>query len=124
MAAKAGNRWIAIKAGTREYQDLAAEDTIQALPASLLPTVSDHVTMTTAALAGRKVYVLTWTATGDNGTRITARLALDAANHALPITETTTASGYRQSATLSAWNQPFTVKPPPSPIPYDQIAGQ
>jgi hypothetical protein len=108
-AARANGHWIAIKAGTREYQDLTAEDTISALPASLLPTQTDKARLTTGTLAGRKVYILTWTATGDNGTKITARLTLDATAHALPITETTTANGYTQTATLTAWNKPFTV---------------
>ncbi|HET7016882.1 MAG TPA: hypothetical protein VFI65_23365, partial [Streptosporangiaceae bacterium] len=114
-ASKAGSGWIAFRAGTREYQDLAAEDTISALPASLLPTQSDGPRLTTATLAGRKVYILTWTATGDNATKITAQLTLDAASHALPLTETTTANGYTQTVTLTAWNRPLTVRPPRSP---------
>jgi hypothetical protein len=125
-ATKADGRWIAIKKGVREYQDLAAEDTIQALPAAILPTQAeaDTAAMTTSTTAGRKVYVLTWTATGDNGTKITAQLTLDATSHALPITETTTANGYRQTVTLTDWNDPITVRPPASSVPYSRILRQ
>ena len=62
-AARVRSRWVEIKSGSAEYQDLAAEDTMAALPASLLPAASNSVRMRTGSVSGQQVYVLTWKAT-------------------------------------------------------------
>ncbi len=46
-AARVRSRWVEIRSGSAEYQDLAAEDTMAALPASLLPSASNSVQMRT-----------------------------------------------------------------------------
>jgi len=62
-ARKIQSRWVDIRAGTDEYKDLATEDTISSLPASLLPPTSGAVQLHSATKAGKKVYVLDWQTT-------------------------------------------------------------
>jgi hypothetical protein len=121
-ARNAASRWVEIKAGTNEYNDLAAEDTIPALPASILPPVSNSVQLSTGTLAGKKVYVLDWIATASgSGTKISEELVLAAAGGALPISETTVANGNSQTVTLGDWGESFTVSVPSSAIPYASV---
>jgi hypothetical protein len=60
-AAKVGSRWVRIAAGTAEYQDLAAEDTISSLPASIMPSSEETAQLRTTTVDGTRVYVLSWT---------------------------------------------------------------
>jgi hypothetical protein len=123
-AANAGSRWVAIQAGTNEYADLAAEDTIAALPASILPSTSNAPRLRTATLSGRKVYVLDWSAKASgSATTISERLVLAATTQALPLSETTTANGNSQTVTLDHWGEQFAVPVPASPIPYASVTG-
>jgi len=50
-----------------------------------------------------------------------AGLILDATAQALPISETTTANGYRQTVSLSHWGETLAVPPPSSGIPYAMV---
>jgi hypothetical protein len=121
-ARKAASQWVDIKAGTNEYQDLAAEDTISSLPASILPATGNAVHLRTATMSGQKVYILDWEATASGpGTRISERLILTAATEALPVSETTTANGDSQTVTLSHWGKSFTVPAPASAVPYSRV---
>jgi hypothetical protein len=121
-AGKAGSRWVDIKAGTQEYSDLAAEDTISALPASILPATGNAVQLRTSTQSGQKVYVLDWKATASgSGTKIGEQLILAATAQALPISETTTANGDSQTVTLGHWGKQFTVPLPPSAVPYSRV---
>jgi hypothetical protein len=126
-AAAAGNaesRWVDIKAGTQEYSDLAAEDTISALPASILPTAANAVQLRTSTQSGQKVYILNWTATASGSTtKISEQLTLAATAQALPISETTTANGDSQTVTLGRWGKRFTVPVPPAAVPYSRVTG-
>jgi hypothetical protein len=121
-AARAGSRWVVMPAGTAEYQDLAAEDTIASLPASILPANENAAGLWTATVEGRKVYVLRWTtpASGSNAA-VSERLILDATAQALPISETTTAGGFSQTVTLSQWGESLAVPAPSSAIPYATV---
>ena len=121
-AARAGSRWVVMPAGTAEYQDLAAEDTIASLPASILPANESAAGLQTATVGGRKVYVLRWTtpATGSSPA-ISERLILDATAQALPVSETTTAGGFSQTVTLSQWGETFAVPAPSSAVPYTTV---
>lgn len=123
-ARKAGGRWVALRSGTREYQDLAAEDTIAALPASLLPGSGDVPRLRTATMSGAKVYVLSWQATpsGSAG-KISERLILAATSQPLPISETTSAGADRQTVTLRRWGEPVRVPRPASAVPYAEVTG-
>ncbi len=123
-AAKARSRWVAIAAGTNEYADLAAEDTLADLPASILPGTSDPARLRTATLSGRKVYVLDWSAKASgSATTISERLVLAATTQALPLSETTTANGNTQTVTLDHWGEQFAVPVPASSIPYASVTG-
>lgn len=123
-AAKARSRWVAIGSGTNEYADLAAEDTLADLPASILPAASNAARLRTATLSGRKVYVLDWSAkVSGSATTISERLVLAATTQALPISETTTAGSNTQTVTLDHWGEQFAVPVPGSAIPYASITG-
>src|SRR5580693_7836095 len=92
------NSYLRNDRGRAEYQDLAAEDTIASLPASILPANESAAGLQTASVDGGKVYVLRWTtpATGSSPA-ISERLILDATAQALPVSETTTAGGFSQT---------------------------
>jgi hypothetical protein len=121
-ARKAGSRWVDIKAGTQEYSDLAAEDTISSLPASILPATGNAVQLRTSTQSGQKVYVLDWKATASgSGTKVGEQLILAASAQALPISETTTANGDSQTVTLGRWGKRFNVPVPSSTVPYSRV---
>jgi len=121
-ARRAGSRWVYIKAGTSAYHDLAVEDTIASLPASILPSTAAGVHLAAATRAGRKVYILDWeTAATGSGTKISERLILAATTGALPISETTAANGNIQTVTLGHWGEQFTVPAPAAAIPYARL---
>jgi hypothetical protein len=121
-ARKAASRWVDIKKGTNEYKDLAAEDTMAALPASILPATGNAAQLSTTTISGRKVYVLDWkTAPSGSGGQVSERLVLAATTQALPISETTTANGDSQAVTLDHWGESITVRAPASAIPYSRV---
>lgn len=123
-ASKAGSRWVAIRKGAAEYSDLAAEDTIAALPASILPAASDTARLRTATMSGRKVYVLDWQTTASgSGSQISERLILTAGSKPLPVSETTTANGNSQTVQLGSWGRSLTVAAPAAAIPYARVTG-
>ena len=123
-AARAGTRWVEIKAGTSEYQDLAAEDTLSALPASILPAASQVSQVSTATTDGQKVYIVDWTTTPSGSqTPISTRLTLTATPKVLPVSEVLTTKGESKTVTFSNWGAPFTVTAPAQAIPYAQAAG-
>jgi hypothetical protein len=127
-ARKAAGRWVALRSGTREYQDLAAEDTIAALPASLLPGSGDAPRLRTTTMSGAKVYVLSWQATpsgsaSGSASKISERLILAATSQPLPISETTSAGADRQTVTLRRWGEPVRVPRPASAVPYAGVTG-
>ena len=123
-AAKVRSRWVVIKAGTAEYQDLAAENTMASLPGSILPTASNSVQMHAGTLSGTKVYVLSWKATpAGSATTISAQLVLTADGQVLPVSETLTAGGETKEVMLSRWGEPVTVPVPAAAVPYSAVNG-
>jgi hypothetical protein len=121
--AMAGSRWVRIAAGTAEYQDLAAEDTIASLPASIMPASEDAAQLRTAIMDGTRVYVLSWTtAASATSPSVSEQLVIGATTQALPISETTTAGGYSQTVTLSRWGEALTVRAPSAAVPYSRVA--
>lgn len=123
-AAKAGSRWVEIKAGTSEYRDLAAENTIASLPSSVLPSAADAsaAQVRSATVGGQKVYVLDWTAaaTGSSAA-IGVRLVVSATPRVLPVSETLTTGRESKTVSFSRWGVPFTVTAPAPVIPYAQL---
>jgi hypothetical protein len=121
-AAKVRSRWVMIKAGTSEYQDLAAENTISSLPSSILPSAADATQVRTATSGAQREYVLAWKATvSGSGAAIDVRLTLAAAPQVLPVSETLTTNGETKTVTFSRWGTPFTVVAPAPVIPYSQV---
>jgi hypothetical protein len=123
-AGRVGSRWVVIKAGTSEYQDLAAENTLAALPSSILPAASQVAAVSTATVSGQKVYILDWTTTPSGSqTPISARLTLTATPQVLPVSEMLTTKGESKTVTFSNWGAAFTVAAPAQSIPYAQVTG-
>lgn len=121
-AAKVGSRWVAIRSGTTEYQDLAAENTLPALPSSILPAASQVSKVSTTTLSGQKVYVLTWETTPSGSkTAIDATLVLTATPKVLPVNETLTTTGESRTVTFSNWGEAFKITVPAETIPYAQV---
>jgi hypothetical protein len=114
----ADGRWLQVSKGSAEYRDLATENTIAALPASLLPTSSDTVTETRARDHGRTVRVLRWSGAdgSDPSATLTATLTVNPTS-SLPISELTTSPGHRQTVTFGRWNQPVNITAPYRSIP-------
>ena len=106
-AHRAGSHWVKLSRGSQEYADLAAEDTLTALPASILPGIDDSLTMTVETQQGRPVDVLVWRAPVSNSTdTLTEHLEVTRGADPLPIEETTTVGAYRQTASFSNWGMP------------------
>jgi hypothetical protein len=123
-AAKVGTQWVVIKAGTSEYQDLAAENTLSALPSSVLPAASEVSQVSTATAGGQKVYILDWTTTPSGSTTpISVRLTLTATPRVLPVSETLTTKGESKTVSFSDWGAAFTVAVPAQSIPYARVTG-
>jgi len=121
-AAKVRSRWVMIKAGTSEYQDLATENTIASLGSSILPSVSDTTEVRSATINGQKAYLLDWkTSASGSGSAITARLTLTAGQQVLPVSETISTSSESKTVTFSRWGTPFTVTAPAPVISYSQL---
>jgi hypothetical protein len=123
-AAKVGPRWVAIKSGTSEYQDLAAENTLSALPSSILPAASQVSQVTNTTVNGQKVYILDWTTTpSGSDTPISARLTLTATPKVLPVSETLTTERESKTVTFTNWGAALKVAAPAQSIPYAQVTG-
>jgi hypothetical protein len=122
-AARVRSRWVEIRAGSAEYQDLAAEDTMASLPASILPAASNSARMRTGSISGHQVYILTWKTTpSGSSTTISAQLVLTDGRTVLPVSETFTGDGQTKEVTLSHWAERFDVPVPGSAVPYSAVA--
>ena len=53
-ARRIGKDWVQVTGGSVEYRDFAAEDTLPALPASVLPDASQSVSLGSSTLSGRR----------------------------------------------------------------------
>jgi hypothetical protein len=123
-AAKVGSRWVAIKSGTGEYQDLAAENTLSALPSNLLPAAAQVSQVANTTVNGQQVYVLDWTTTPSGSqTPVSARLTLTATPKVLPVSETLTAKGESKTVSFTNWGTARKVAAPAQSIPYAQVTG-
>jgi hypothetical protein len=121
---RAGGRWIEVPRGTNEYRDLAAEDTIAALPASILPLSVSGVHLATPPATGSP-RVLSWKApVSEPQVSLTETLFLASGTEPLPISERTVAGTDIEVANFSRWGDPFMVQAPPPPkvVPYSVVA--
>jgi hypothetical protein len=126
-AKRAGSKWVEMPAGTSEYNDFAREDTISALPASILPTSANSVKLKREIVSGRKLDVLAWGADagGTTSGQLEETLVVPASSSPLPLSETTVAGGNIQTVTFTRWGEHFSVVAPPSSetIPYSRAEG-
>jgi hypothetical protein len=127
VATRAHGRWIEVDKGTSQYTDLATEETIAALPASILPLGITPVKLGHEIVAGARADVLRWQAASTSGnphTRLTESLVLAPGAADLPQTETTETGQQTQRAEFSDWGRAVEVAPPPaqSVIDYRVIA--
>lgn len=107
----ASGRWLRAANGSAEYQNLVAQDTLRALPASVLPASGASVSARPAAGTGR-VRQLRWSSTTSAGGEVHAALNVAAGRDPLPISETTTAGADRETVRFSGWDEPLVVTPP------------
>jgi hypothetical protein len=125
-AKRAGARWVEMKAGTNEYKNFRAEDTISALPASILPIAGNAVTLAKEQESGRVVDLLSWqdTTSGSGSKEITEKLVLRLGLQPLPLREVTTVGGDTQTVTFTNWGRTVNVAlPNPSAVvPYSLVA--
>jgi hypothetical protein len=118
-ARRIGKDWVQVKKGSIEYSDFAAEDTLAALPASVLPDASQSISLRSSTPAGKRARVLTWTANvAQSGTEETLReaLVLSAGAIPLPVTEESQVNGYKQVVTFANWGESIAVLPPSSRV--------
>ncbi len=126
-ARRAGSRWIEVTKGSQEYSDLEAEDTITALPSTILPSASNSVTLTRTSRQGRPIDILTWTVPESSSTEtLTEHLDVTNGANPLPIAETTTAGTDLQTVSFSKWGEPIAALVPQrsNVVPYTQIIGK
>lgn len=117
-AGRAGRRWVENKAGSKEYKELFAADTMASLPDSLLPASSDAVKLSSSSVGDVKDKVLTWTES-TSGQTIYQQLFVPATGAPLPVRETTKVSTVNQTSVFSGWGEHLHVEAPP---PQDVVA--
>jgi hypothetical protein len=114
-AKKLGSSWAQVEKGSAEYEDLAAEDTLAALPASVLPDSAQSVSLQSSTFKGEKVHVLTWNAAATQlGTQaaLTETLTVRATGAPLPVSENSTVNSYRQVTEFTRWGERVAVAAP------------
>jgi hypothetical protein len=121
---KVGHDWIALKAGTSQYTSLAADIKVSSVQ-TVLPAAKG-TTLTTQTVTGAHLYVLEWTtAATSSAPKLTSTLTFPVAGTTLPIQETTTASGSKETVTLSKWGEFVNISAPAArdTIPYSKVPG-
>lgn len=130
-AARVRGRWIEVSKGSSEYTDLATEETIPALPASILPLGVSAVVLRHETAAGKPADVLSWrstiggTAGSGSGAELDESLDLSSTPPHLPESETTVVGNESQTVAFLDWGQPFRVQAPSSAavVPLSDISG-
>ncbi len=121
---KVGHAWIALKAGTSQYTSLAADIKVSSVQ-TVLPTAKG-TRLSVQGSTGARVYVLSWTtAATSSAPKLTSTLTFPVGGATLPIQETTTASGSKETVTLSKWGEFVRISVPPlsDTIAYSKVTG-
>jgi hypothetical protein len=121
---KVGHKWIALKAGTSQYTSLATDIRISSVQ-TLLPQAKG-TTLSVETTTPAHLYVLKWTtAASSSNPKLSTTLTFPVAGATLPIQEITTASGSRETVTLSKWGEFVRIVGPPlsQTIPYSKVPG-
>jgi hypothetical protein len=111
-AQNAAGRWLRVARGSSQYQDLAGEDTLQALPASILPAGAADATLDPQRSAAPGRRTLRWSSTTAAGAEVRAALTVESGSDPLPISETTSIGSDRQTVHFSGWDKPLIVAAP------------
>jgi hypothetical protein len=118
-----GTHWVAVKAGTSQYKDLASSLTISSVT-SVLPVAKGTRLLAPSPATG--FYTLKWATAATSSTpALTNTLTISAVGAPLPFKETTTATGgAKQVVALSKWGEHVLVSVPPatSTIPLSKIS--
>lgn len=117
VASAAASRWLRPAQGSAAAKNLAAENSLSALPSSILPGDDDRVLVSANHEGATTVKVLRWSAAAANGTTIHAVLTVRSGPNPLPISETTSAAGNREVVRFTRWDAPLTVTAPAVAIP-------
>jgi hypothetical protein len=122
---KVGADWVAVKAGTTQYKDLATPMTVSSV-ASVLPAVKG-TKLYSPAPSGQNPYTLKWqTGATSSQPALANTLTISAVGATLPILETTTATGGgKQTVALSKWGERVVVSAPApaAVIPLAKVVG-
>jgi hypothetical protein len=124
-AKKVGADWISWKSGTAQYSDLKADVTISSV-AQVVPKTKGTKLSTDVTKHG-KLYVLKWTTAATSSIpKLSNTLTVMAEGTALPVEETSTASGgSKVTTTFSMWGEDVLVSAPPatSTIAASKVTG-
>lgn len=124
-AKKVGKDWESWRAGTSQYTSLRSDLTLSSVTA-LLPKAKG-TRLTTEITKGSRLYVLKWTTPATSSLPgLSNTLTISASGAALPVEETSTASGGTKATTsLSKWSEPVLVSAPPaaSTIASSKVTG-
>ncbi|MGH9919932.1 MAG: hypothetical protein ACRD6W_13845 [Nitrososphaerales archaeon] len=124
-AKKVGTHWESFKAGTSQYSSLKPAVTTSSVTA-LFPSAKG-TKLSTHVMNGAKLYVLKWTTAATSSLpELSNTFTFSTAGTALPVKETSTASGAQKvMTTFSAWGEQVRVRVPPraSTIASSKIRG-
>lgn len=119
-----GTHWVAVKAGTSQYKDLASSLTISSVTSVLPVAKGTRLLAPTTPATG--FYTLKWATAATSSTpALTNTLTISAVGAPLPLKETTTAKGgAKQVVALTKWGEHVLVSAPPasSTIPLSKIS--
>jgi hypothetical protein len=122
---KVGSKWITLKAGSSQYTSLATDIRVTSIQTVLPQAKGTTLSFADTPGAGR-VYVLKWTtAASSSNPKLSSTLTFPVAGATLPIQEVTTATGSKETVTLSKWGEHVSVVGPPlsQTIPYSKVSG-
>jgi hypothetical protein len=120
-----GKHWVAVKAGTSQYKNLAESVTISSVTSVLPPAKGTQ--LYAPATGAKDFYTLKWATAATSSTlALTNTLTISAVGAPLPVQETSTAAGgAKQTVALSKWGEHVLVSAPPagSTIPLSKVTG-
>jgi hypothetical protein len=121
---RVGRKWITLKAGTSQYNNLATDIRISSVQ-TVLPQAKG-TTLSIDSTTAVHLYVLTWTtAASSSNPKLSSTLTFPVAGTTLPIQEVTTSKSTRETVTLSKWGELVRITAPPlsQTIPYSKVSG-
>ncbi|MGA3217840.1 MAG: hypothetical protein ABSE77_01980 [Acidimicrobiales bacterium] len=121
---KVGRKWISLKAGSSQYTSIATDIRIASIQTVLPQAKGTTLSIDTATPV--HLYVLAWTtAASSSNPKLTSTITFPVVGATLPIQEVTTATGSKETVTLSKWGEFVRIVSPPlsQTIPYSKVSG-